>query len=64
VKALKLGKAVALVPPRDFEGTTYTLTLQFDSHAELVDHQSRLDRIVRSDRLKEFVNGKIKGKME
>ena len=59
VKALKLGKDMALVPPRDFEGTTYTLTLRFDSHSKLVDHQAKLDRIVRRNELKEFFNGKI-----
>ena len=57
VKKLKLGESATLTPPRDFEGTTYTLTLRFDSHADLLDHQSKLERIVRSDGLKRFLDG-------
>ena len=57
VKSLKLGKTATLAPPRDFEGTTYTLTLRFNSHVELMGHQSNLDRIVRSDGLKKFLDG-------
>ncbi|MBW2412043.1 MAG: ParB N-terminal domain-containing protein [Deltaproteobacteria bacterium] len=57
VKKLKLGNSATLAPPRDFEGTTYTLTLRFDSHADLLDHQSKLDRIVQSDGLKRFLDG-------
>ena len=57
VKKLKLGKSATLAPPRDFEGTTYTLTLRFDSHADLLDHQSKLDRIVRSGGFKRFLDG-------
>ena len=59
VKALKLGKSITLMPPRDFEGNTYTLTLRFNSHAELVDHQSKVDRIVRSVGLKKFLDKKM-----
>ena len=57
VKALKLGKAATLVPPKDFEGTTYTLTLRFNSHAELKDLQTKLDRVVHSAGLKKFLDG-------
>jgi ParB family chromosome partitioning protein len=57
IKDLKLGNSITLAPPRDFEGTTYTLTLRFSSHAELADLKSKLDRIIRSSGLKEFLNG-------
>ena len=60
VKKLKLGNSATLAPPRDFEGTTYTLTLRFDSHADLLDHQSKLDRIVRSEEFKRFLED-VKG---
>ena len=60
VKKLKLGNSATLAPPRNFEGTTYTLTLRFDSHADLMDHQSKLDRIVRSEEFKRFLKD-VKG---
>jgi ParB family chromosome partitioning protein len=59
VKALKLGNSAALTPPRDFEGTTYALTLKFNTHAELKEHQSRLDRVVKSAGLKKILDGKL-----
>lgn len=59
VKALKLGNSVSLIPPKDFEGTTYTLTLRYDSHAELKDLKSKLDRVVQSAGLKRILEGKL-----
>ena len=59
LKALKLGKAMTLLPPKDFEGSTYSLTLRFDSHAELKDLQTKLDRVVQSVGLKHFLDGKM-----
>jgi len=59
VKALRLGNSASLIPPRDFEGTTYTLTLRFDSHAELKEHQAKIERIVKSVELKKFLDGKM-----
>ena len=55
VKKFKLGNSATLAPPRDFEGTTFTLTLRFDSHADLLEHQSKLDRIARSEEFKRFL---------
>ena len=57
VNALKLGKAIALLPPGDFEGTSYTLTLRFNNHTELMEHQSKLEMIVRSAGFKKFLGG-------
>ena len=59
LKALKLGKAMTLMPPKDFEGSTYSLTLRFESHAELTDLQTKLDRVVQSAGLKRFLDGKM-----
>ena len=55
VSTLKLGDSVKLIPPKDFEGTTYTLRLQFRSHAELSELQSTLDNIIRNRDLKKFL---------
>jgi ParB/RepB/Spo0J family partition protein len=59
LKMLKLGNSMALAPPRDFEGNTYTLTMRFNCHKELVDLKSKFDRMVRSAGLKRFLDGKM-----
>ena len=46
VRQLKLGKHIQLVPPRDFEGTTYAMTLHFQDRQELNDLNSRINRIL------------------
>jgi ParB family chromosome partitioning protein len=56
VNDLRLGETIKLIPPKDFEGTTYTLTLQFKSHAELLELQSKLDTISRNPEIKEFLS--------
>ncbi len=55
VSTLELGDSVKLIPPKDFEGTTYTLTLQFRNHSELSELQSKLDNIIRNRDLKKFL---------
>jgi ParB family chromosome partitioning protein len=47
-KQLELGKEIKLTPPKDFEGTTYTLTLRFSSLNDLRKLKARLDRIIRN----------------
>ncbi len=43
---LKPGPGLSLIPPRDFEGTTYTLTLQFASVADLRSRWEQLSRLL------------------
>lgn len=43
---LKLGKHIQLLPPRDFEGTEYTMTLRFKNQQDLSDLQRRIDKIL------------------
>ena len=57
ISALRFGETIKLTPPKDFEGTTYTLTLRFKSHAELLDLQTKLDAIIASPDLKDFLKG-------
>lgn len=45
-KKLKLGNDIKLVPPKDFEGTTYTLNLSFTNLAHLGDLKKRLDELI------------------
>jgi len=45
-KQLKLGNDIKLVPPKDFEGTTYTLNLSFTNLSHLADLKRRLDELI------------------
>ena len=45
LKKLKLDPAIKLIPPKDFEGTTYILNMNFTSLAHLKILQAKLDNI-------------------
>ena len=55
IKKLRLGNQISLTPPKDFEGSNYTLKLAFSSLSELEELQSRLDRIIQSRGLSKFL---------
>ena len=55
VKSLELGDTMRLIPPKDFEGTTYILRLRFKTHSELAELQSKLDNILRNPDLKDYL---------
>lgn len=46
VRQLKLGKHIQLVPPRDFEGATYTMTLHFKNLQDLGDLNAKIVKIL------------------
>lgn len=46
VNQLKLGSKIDLIPPKDFEGMTYMMTLRFDSRQELHDLQKKFEKII------------------
>ena len=46
VKQLKLGSNIDLIPPKDFEGMTYMMTLRFDNHQELHDLKNKIEKII------------------
>jgi len=54
-KKLQLGNQISLTPPKDFEGSNYTLKLTFSSLSELEELQGRLDRIIQSKALSKFL---------
>ena len=58
VKELKLGNSIKLTPPKDFEGSTYTLKVNFHNLAELRDFRTQLDRIIRSSGLQKILTKK------
>jgi ParB family chromosome partitioning protein len=56
VTALKLGNGVKLIPPKDFEGTDYTLQFSFKRHGDLLDHRACMDEIIESPYLESILN--------
>jgi ParB/RepB/Spo0J family partition protein len=58
LKKLKLGHDIKLIPPKEFEGTTYTLNLNFTSLAHLKALQSMLDKIIQHPSFEKIVEGK------
>jgi ParB family chromosome partitioning protein len=54
VRHLNLGPGVRLVPPGNFEGTTYTLAITFDRLDQLRDRSLQIENLLRSQTLKAF----------
>jgi len=54
LKKLKLGRDIKLIPPKDFEGTAFTLTLNFTSLGHLKTLQSILDKVMRHPNCKKI----------
>jgi ParB family chromosome partitioning protein len=52
---LKLGPGVDLLPPKDFEGTTYTLSIRFDGLDQLRKRQRSLTALPDSDAFRAFM---------
>ena len=57
-KQLDLGNDIKLIPPKDFEGTTYTLILSFGSIAHLKALHTALDRIIKHPGLAKIIERK------
>ncbi len=55
LKKLKLDHGIKLIPPKEFEGTTYSLNLSFTSLANLKMLQSKLDKIIQHPSFKKIV---------
>lgn len=58
---LKLGENLQLSPPRDFEGTRFTLTLSFESLEEIGRLRVKLDELARHPDLTRLLTGKGTG---
>jgi hypothetical protein len=58
---LKLGDALQLAPPRDFEGTRFTLTLSFENRDDVARLQARLNELVDHPDFKTLLAGKGRG---
>jgi hypothetical protein len=51
VKKLKLGSDIQLIPPKNFEGSNYTLQLYFENLADLKDRKTTLDKLIQNQNL-------------
>ncbi len=56
VKQLKLGPGMSLAPPKDFEGTHYTLTFSFKNLATLEQQKATINKILHNSLLKPFLD--------
>lgn len=54
VRHLNLGPGVQLIPPGNFEGTTYTLAITFDRLDQLRDRSLQIENLLRSQSLRAF----------
>lgn len=57
VKQLKLGRNINLMPPKDFEGMTYTMTIRFDDQKELQSLKEKLEEIIHHPGLGKILDG-------
>jgi hypothetical protein len=48
IKSLHLGKGIRLEPPSYFEGTTYSLRIDFNGPDELLSRYQRLTKVMES----------------
>ena len=55
LKNLKLGRDIKLISPKEFEGTTFTLMINFTSIAQLKVLQSILDKTIRHPSLEKIL---------
>jgi ParB family chromosome partitioning protein len=46
VKQLKLGNNINLIPPKDFEGNTFSMTLRFNNRQDLNDLNKKIEEII------------------
>ena len=57
-RQLNLGSNINLIPPKNFEGTSYTLNLSFNSMAQLKNLHTRINQLIQHPELKNIIEGK------
>ena len=57
-KQLNLGQDIKLIPPKEFEGTTYTINISFSSLTQFKALHSKIDRILAHPCLKKIIERK------
>jgi len=58
VKKLKLNPHIKLIPPKEFEGTTYTLNLNFSNIAHLKRLQSMVEKMIQHPSFAKIIEGR------
>ncbi|QTA81248.1 ParB-like nuclease domain-containing protein [Desulfonema limicola] len=59
LKELKLGQNIKLVPPKDFEGSVYSLILNFSNVNELKEQSKILERIIQEPSLDKILEKQL-----
>lgn len=59
LKQLNLGSGIRLMPPREFEGNTYQLSLNFESLSELAAFRTKIDELVEHPSLEKILERSI-----
>lgn len=57
-KNLKLGRSIRLIPPNDFEGNVYTLTMSFSNLTELQTLRHKMEQLARNSSIKTILERK------
>ena len=55
IKKLKLGSNMKLIPPKNFEASTYSLNFQFASMEQLRENKAALEKIIKNTILKDIL---------
>jgi len=55
IKELRLPSGIKLIPPANFEGSIYTLTINFKELSELIEHKTTFDEITHSPYIKKIL---------
>lgn len=55
LKSLNIGNSAKLIPPNNFEGTTYALNLRFQNLEELEAHRATLDKMISNPSLEKLL---------
>ncbi len=59
VKELKLGNGMKLIPPKNFEGNTFSIKLHFNNLKDLQDHADTLKKIIQNPAFKKQISPDI-----
>ncbi|MGW8300677.1 MAG: ParB/RepB/Spo0J family partition protein [Desulfobacterales bacterium] len=56
VKQLKLGNNINMIPPKDFEGNTFSMTLRFKNRQDLADLNKKIEKMILHPALRKILD--------
>jgi ParB family chromosome partitioning protein len=56
VKQLKLGNNIKLIPPKDFEGSTFSMTLRFNNRQDLSELNKKIEEMIQHPALAKILD--------